>query len=148
MSYSPHTLGIIIGGLLPALMFGISNVLVKASEEHGISIALYVFVVGVATIICSVVLFFIFPGKQISATSGMYAFLAGSAWVVGITGVFVALQRFGTPLGVLVPLYNMNTLVAVLLALWFFAEWKEVHTSSLVLGASLITLGAILVAKA
>ena len=41
----------------------------------------------------------------------------------------------------------MNTLVAVILALIVFSEWKDLHTIKLLSGSALIVAGAILVAN-
>jgi transporter family protein len=56
--------------------------------------------------------------------------------------------KFETPIAKLTPLYNMNTLIVVLLALWIFAEWKEVKVLQLLIGAVLIVMGGVLVARA
>ncbi len=42
----------------------------------------------------------------------------------------------------------MNTLVAVLLALLIFSEWKDLNTVKLIAGSVLIVIGAIFVANA
>jgi hypothetical protein len=41
----------------------------------------------------------------------------------------------------------MNTLISVLLALWVFAEWKQVKVPQLLIGTLLIMAGGIMVAK-
>ena len=43
----------------------------------------------------------------------------------------------------LAPLYNMNTLVVVLLALVVYAEWRDVHLAKLLAGAALVVLGGL-----
>ena len=145
---SSHAIGLLIGGIVPAILFGVSNVLVKASTEKGIGPAMYVLVVGVASVVAGLLLLLFLPNKQISVASASYAFAAGFTWAVAITGVTVALEKYNAPLSELVPLYNMNTLVAVLLALWVFAEWKEVDMVKLLTGTVFIVIGGVLVAKA
>lgn len=61
--------------------------------------------------------------------------------------VAYTLLNFNVPISQLVPLYNMNTLVAVVLALIIFAEWRDLHAIKLLSGSALIVLGAILVAN-
>jgi hypothetical protein len=53
-----------------------------------------------------------------------------------------------TSISQLTPLFNMNTLVVVLLGLWLFKEHRHVRPAPLVIGAALVILGAVLVARA
>lgn len=73
----------------------------------------------------------------------MVGFLGG----IGSVLVSIGIVKYSAPLGKLVPLFNMNTLVTVLLALWLFAEWKEVQVPRLLIGSILIVVGGILVAR-
>lgn len=143
-----QTLGIIIGGLLPGLLFGVSNVLVKLASSKGISLPVYVLVTGAAVMCVGVVLLFIMPERQISFSSGFTAFSGAVLWASGMSCIVFALQRYNASISVLTPLFNMNTLVAVVLGLWLFAEWKTVSMPQLLLGSVMITAGAALVAKA
>jgi hypothetical protein len=62
--------------------------------------------------------------------------------------VAFTLTRYSTPISKLVPLYNMNTLVAVCIGLVAFAEWKDVQVPQLIAGSVLVVLGGTLVANA
>ncbi|MCB9143176.1 MAG: hypothetical protein H6646_12980, partial [Anaerolineales bacterium] len=55
--------------------------------------------------------------------------------------------RFDGQISQLVPLYNMNTLVAVLIGLVVLAEWRTVDPRKLAIAAILIVLGGILAAR-
>ena len=66
-------------------------------------------------------------------------------WGIASGLVAYTLLNFEVPISQLVPLYNMNTLVAVILALIVFSEWKDLHTIKLLSGTALIVTGAILV---
>lgn len=145
-----NLLGILIGGLIPALLFGLFAILTKASTQQELNTSIYIITVGFACIILgllSLPLLSDSPGK-ISPVGVTYAACGGLAWAGGMVLVNVALSRFQAPIALLAPLYNMNTLVAVLLGLWIFAEWRGVSTPTLMLGAFLITLGGIIVSKA
>lgn len=72
----------------------------------------------------------------------------GASWAAGMALVALALTRYGVPLSKLAPLYNMNTLVVVLLALIVFAEAREVAFPRLLLGTLLILAGGVVVARA
>ena len=69
-------------------------------------------------------------------------------WGIASGLVAYSLLHFNVPISQLVPLYNMNTLVAVLLALVVFSEWKDLHTLKLLFGTVLIAIGAVFVANA
>ena len=128
---SPYALGIIIGGLIPALCFGLANLSVKGASQAGIGMGSFVLFVGLGVLLSGAVFFLLIPDKSISLSSGMISVGMGAAWGTGIGIVFYALNRFDIPIGVLTPLFNMNTLVTVLLALWIFAEWKQVRVPQL-----------------
>ena len=71
----------------------------------------------------------------------------GLTWAVAAGLVAFALSKYSTPISKLVPLYNMNTLVAVCIGLVAFAEWKDVHISKLIIGSVLVVIGGTLVAN-
>ncbi len=145
---SPQTTGLIIGGLFAALLYGISNLFTKASTQAGIGIGWYLIIIGIVTAMVGVVFFIIIPEQPLSLRSGAYAGLLGLFWGLGTGCIAIALSQYQMPLGKLVPLFNMNTLISVLLALWLFAEWKQVRVPQLLIGSILIVVGGTLVAKA
>ena len=75
-------------------------------------------------------------------------FNAGIALGLGTGFVALGLLKYRAPLAKLVPLYNMNTLVTVMLALIIFAEWQQTNTVQLLVGAAFIILGGLLVSGA
>ena len=141
-------MGIIVGGLVPGLIFGLSNVVVKMATQKGIALPYYIICTGLAVVCVGVVLLFSLPERQISMTSGAIAFSGGALWAGGMACIVFALQRYGASISVLTPLFNMNTLVAVILGMWIFVEWRTVSVPQLLLGAVLITAGATVVARA
>lgn len=118
---------IIMGGILPALFFGLAGVFTKPSTQAGIGTGLYLVCVGLAAALVGLVLHLLVPDKTISIRSGGFAVLVGLTWAVAAGLVAFALSKYSTPISKLVPLYNMNTLVAVCIGLVAFAEWKDVH---------------------
>ena len=58
------------------------------------------------------------------------------------------MTRYGGKLSQLVPLYNMNTLVAVAIGLVAFGEWQTVSWARVLGAAVLIVAGGILAATA
>jgi transporter family protein len=143
---SQQTLGILIGGLIPALLYGVSNIFVKAGNQAGISTGVYLLVLGITIAVLGA--FFLLFTRDAHATNlGMlYTTGFGITWGLGTACVALAVSKYKAPLATIVPLFNMNTLVAVILALWIFAEWKQVHVTRLLFGSFLIVIGGTLVA--
>ncbi len=145
---SSESLGLLIGGIVPAFAFGLSGVFVKASNQAGIGVGPYLIAAGLAVAFCGVLFLVIFPDRTISLKSGSAAFAMGFLWAIGAGLVAIAVSRLGAPIAKLVPLYNTNTLVAVLLTLWIFAEWKQVQPLKLLAGSALIMVGSVFVSRA
>lgn len=145
---SSHVLGIIIGGLVPAILYGVSGIFSKESTKEGIGLGLYLMITGISIAVVGLGFFVYQSDTTLSLRSAFYASLFGVTWAIGSSLVAIGLTTFGMPLSTLVPLYNMNTLVTVLLALWVFAEWKEVHIAPLLLGSFCIIIGGVLVSRA
>jgi hypothetical protein len=144
---SAHMTGLIIGGVAPAFLFAFANLFIKSSSDLGIGTGPYLLCAGAAILGIGLVISITSSGFAIPLKAGSYAFCAGLTWGAGVALVSIAIAQYKTPMSILVPLFNMNTLVAVLLALWIFAEWKQVHLPRLAIGTVLITVGGILVAK-
>ena len=143
----PETIGLIIGGVVPAFAFGISNVFMKASTKGGISVAPYLLISALALLTVAIILFVFTKGNSVSFQSGAYAFVATFIWGLAIASATIALSSYGVSLSRIVPIFNMNTLISVFLALWVFAEWKQVKVPQLLIGTLLIMAGGIMVAK-
>ena len=141
-----QTIGLLIGGLLPAVFYGISGVFAKPATEAGIGIGLYIMLIGLAVSLTGLLIYGFSPDNTISVRSGIFTVAVGLTWAIGAAGVAVALASYQVPVSRLVPLYNMNTLVAVLLGLVIFSEWRDVQTAKLVGGAVLIAIGGSMVA--
>lgn len=140
---------IIMGGLLPALFFGLSGVFAKPSTQAGIGTGMYLVCIGLAAALVGLVFHLSVPeGRTLSLRSGGFAVLVGLTWAIAAGSVAFTLSSYSTPVSKLVPLYNMNTLVTVAIGLVAFAEWKEVEVSKLIIGSVLVVAGGALVANA
>lgn len=139
---------IIMGGILPALFFGIAGVFAKPSTRAGIGTGLYLVCVGLAVAVIGLVFHLALPDNTISIRSGGFAVLVGLTWGIAAGLVAFTLTKYSTPISKLVPLYNMNTLVAVCIGLIAFAEWKDINASKLIIGSILVVVGGTLVANA
>ena len=142
------TSALLIGGFLPALIYGGSALFQKLSTNLGISISVYLIAVGLGVGIAGLGFYFFDNAASFTVKASGYAGIFGITWGVATGLVAYSLLHFNVPISQLVPLYNMNTLVAVLLALVIFSEWQELSVIKLLLGTVLIVVGAIFVANA
>ncbi|MDO8648919.1 MAG: hypothetical protein Q7R81_03985 [Candidatus Peregrinibacteria bacterium] len=147
MALTPNVLGILIGGVAAAVLYGVSGVFSKASTREGIGIGVFLVIIGGAIALTGIVIAIVWPGRVPNGRATAYAAALGFTWALGTVCVALALVRYQIPLGKLAPLYNMNTLVAVILSLIVFAEWQQVRMAQLLLGAVLIVVGGLLVAR-
>lgn len=138
---------LLLGGFLPAFIYGGSALFQKASTSLGISLSAYLVATGLGVAIVGIVFYIFDHSFSFSLKSGLYACAFGITWGIASGLVAYTLLNFQVPISQLVPLYNMNTLVAVILALIVFSEWKDLHTIKLLSGSALIVAGAILVAN-
>lgn len=145
---SGSSLGIILGGFIPALLFGMAGIFQKASNQAGISLPIYVILSGLGAFFVGLVFFLTKSETVISLKSGFFAIGIGICWALGLALVAIAITTHHAPLSKLVPLYNMNTLVTVLLGLILFSEYKDINVLKLIAGTVFITIGGTLVASA
>ena len=138
---------LLLGGFLPAFIYGGSALFQKASTSLGISLSAYLVATGLGVAIVGIVFYIFDHSFSFSLKSGLYACAFGITWGIASGLVAYTLLNFQVPISQLVPLYNMNTLVAVILALIVFSEWKDLHTIKLLSGSALIVAGAVLVAN-
>lgn len=145
---SPNLIGLIVGGLLPAVFYGISSVFAKTSTNAGMPVGDHLICIGLAICTTGVLFNRILPGAHPSLIAVASSSMQGVFWGLGTGFVVLGLIKYQTPLAKLVPLYNMNTLVTVALALLIFSEWKTTNPVQLLLGAGLIIVGGVFVSGA
>ncbi len=140
--------GLIVGGLLPALFYGISSVFAKSSTNAGMTVGGHLFVIGIAVSMTGVLFNGLLPGNSPSLVAIASSSMQGLFWGLGTGCVVLGLIKYQAPLAKLVPLYNMNTLITSGIALVVFAEWRAVNPLQLLVGAGLIVAGGVLVSGA
>ena len=145
---SPSFWGLIIGGVLPALFYGVSSIFAKSSANAGMAVGGHLVFIGIAISATGILFNVWLPGNIPSLFAVVSSSMQGLFWALGTGCIVLSLLRYQAPLAKLVPLYNMNTLVTVGLALLIFAEWRQVDPLRLMFGAGLIIVGGILVSGA
>jgi uncharacterized membrane protein len=141
-------LALLIGGILPAVFFGVSGVIQKSSAKAAIGTGPYLMVVGLVVLGVGAFITIFQKDWTINRTSGAYTALYAFLWSMGVACVAIALSRYQAQISQLVPLYNMNTLVAVILGLILFGEWKDLNLGRLFAATALTIAGGILAATA
>ena len=140
----------IIYGLIASICFGINIVIYKVGATRGQGLNPYLGCLSVGTGVF--LLFFLAfmiksPKFTLNWTGLTLALIAGAMWALGMLMVALAIAKKGD-VSKLAPLYNTNTLIAVLLGIIFL---KEIPAGSeimkVVLGAVLIVVGAVLVSS-
>ncbi len=135
--------GLLIGGLGASLFFGLAGVLAKTTSGTGIGISGYLFFMGVAYMVVATLTF---TSPNLSLNGALLASMVGACQAIGMALVLYAVVSFGSPMSQLAPLYNTNTLVAVILSLVIFSEWQSVNVTKVMIGSLLIVIGSTLVA--
>jgi hypothetical protein len=143
-----QTVGYLIGGILPALFLGIYSVLQKASTKQGISPGMLMIVMGANIIMVGLAYCILSKEYSISIRSGFMASLTGVVWGIATVSIAIALSKYNIAISKLVPLFNMNTLVAVCLGLLVFSEWENINVLQLIVASILIIIGGVLATNA
>ena len=139
--------GILIGGLLPALLYGVTGVLQKMSARAEGGAGMYLIFLGLGTVIVGAVFHFLLPEPPISTRPAFFALIAGLTFSLGAGLISLALINYGAAISQLTPLYNMNVLVTVVLGLVIFAEYQDLRPFRLLVGTVLLIGGGLLVAS-
>jgi len=139
---------IVIGGILPALLYGVTGILQKMSSEADGGAGMYLVGLGIGTTVVGVVLHLVLSEPPFSLRPVSLALIAGATFSLGAGLVSVALIRYGAAISQLTPVYNTNVLVTVILGLVLFAEYRDLHVARLLAGTLLLVSGAVLVAGA
>ena len=145
-----NTLGIILGGIIPAIFYGLFAITMKAGASYKISTSTYLIIIGLVIAVTGLLVKPLLQETEAPLNYTAIAFSVGSGllWALGTALVNYSIIRFETPLAILTPLYNMNTLVAVLGGLIIFAEWKSVNLIPVTIGTLLVVSGGILLSRA
>lgn len=141
-------LALLIGGFAPAFLFGIAAIFLKIANRDGMGTGPYLMGIG-ATVFVMGALYSVWDRDlALSARSAAFIGMYSVIWSLAMICVAIALKRYNGQIGQLVSIYNMNTLVTVLIGLVVLAEWRSVHPGKLMAAAVLISVGGVLAATA
>ena len=145
---SNQMIGIIIGGVLPAIFLGLFSFFQKFGSREGVTPGAFLVVVGLTITLIGVVITAISRSGGFSVKGSIYTVLSGIFWALSLAGISYALSRYNVPMSKLNPIFNANTLTTVVLSLFLLGEWSEVNLLKVIAGAALVVVGAVVVSQA
>ena len=143
-SYFP----LIVGGLLPAALWGITAVFQKLSATASLGPGRYLMLFGVAIAVSGALYTYVSHETAMSFKGAAYAVVAGLAFSLGTGLLSFALWRFDLPISLISPILSGNVLIPIAIGLLFFGEGSTMNIVQLLLGSTLIVAGVVLVTQA
>ena len=133
-------------GIIAAVCFAVNTIIYKVAQQKGNFspyFGSFLFGLGVLFIVGLFLLFN--PSYNFEFKSNSLALIAGIIWGLGFIAIAIAISQ-KADVSRLAPIYNSNTLLAVLLGIIFLKEIPDVsQIFRIVAGAVLIVIGAVLV---
>lgn len=133
---------LVIGGLVPAICLGLGTVLMRASLGAGASIPLYLAVVGSVVGVIGWLMLLWTGAPTLSLRPILFAATMGATWAIAIACMAYGIGVLKLPVSIIAPLTNSNALVAVIVGVAVFAEWRDLNLYLIALGTMLICAGA------
>ncbi len=145
-----NAVGVVVGGIVPALFLGLGTVLMRSSIAAGASIPTYLAVIGTTIALVgwtSLALTGQSGGLRVPGAVG-WAIAEALTWSTAIACISYGFGTLKLPVAVVAPLTNANALVAVSVGALAFGEWRSLHLPMAVGGTLLICGGTTLVSLA
>jgi drug/metabolite transporter (DMT)-like permease len=142
-------MALLIGGVLPACLWGVAAILQKMSAQHGLGPGPFLTAFG-AMIVASGLAF---SGLQrseagLSWIGVRYALAGGFAYAIAAGLITFALVRFDAPISKLAPILGCNVLITVLLGVFLLGEGASLNVWKAVGGTAIVLIGLALVTSA
>lgn len=136
----------IVYGLIASLFFALNTIIYKAAAQKGNFSPYYgSFMFGLGVVLIFGLFLLFKPSFQFEWKSSSLALIAGIIWGLGFIAVAIAIAQ-KADVARLAPIYNTNTILAVLLGIIFLHEIPDASQMfRVVAGAVLIVAGAVLV---
>lgn len=137
--------GLLIGGVIPAVMLGLGTFLMKQSMRYGMSLSVYLMIVGATVLLCGFAAHLFEIPKSIGTSAVVYAVLMALAWAIATYCMGYGVSTLKLPVSLVAPITNSNALITILLGAIFLAEWRKLNFTKVGLGTLLIVAGATIV---
>jgi transporter family protein len=146
---SNSVLALLIGGVVPACLWGIAAIFQKVSTHHGLAPGPFLAAFGATIMISGGVFAVVQRGATDPSWAGVrYAMAAGFFYAVAAGLISFTLLRFGSPISRLAPVLGCNVLITVLLGAFVLGEAQALNAWRLVGGTLVVLLGLALVTTA
>lgn len=139
---------LIIGGLIPAFLWGITAVFQKLSAGEMLGPGRYLTLFGVTVALVGAFYSYISNETFHFSKGAAYAMAAGLAFSIGAGLLSFALYRYNIPISRVTPILSANVLVPVVVGLLFLDEGATMNVTQLVVGTLFIVGGVTIVASA
>ena len=140
---------LLIGGALPACLWGIAAIFQKLSTQHDLAPGPFLVAFGATIVIVGIVLCFIMRDSTSVSLAGLrFAFMAGLTYAIATGLISFALLRFGIPIAKLAPILGCNVLVTVLIGILWLGEGESLNVWKIVGGTAAVLTGLALVTAA
>ena len=140
-------IGLFIGGLLPAIVWGLGTIFQKLSNKTGLNLSANLFFIAAGVVVSGVIAHFVFADTTFSFKGGVYAFLQGFCLSMGITLFAIGLLKYNIPVAQLSSIASFTTLFTVVFALILLSEYKSINVPKILIGSTVMMIGAIIVSK-
>jgi len=144
---STKMFALLLGGVIPAFLLGFAAIFQKLAGQHQLGTGFFLVITGLTTTLIGGICLAVDQDRSITPSGVGMAFLFGLFWAVSSWMITLSMRKYGASISQLAPLFNMNTLIAVLAGLVLLAEWKSVSPPRILLCAFFIIVGGLLAAK-
>lgn len=136
----------VVYGLIAAFFFAVNTIIYKVAAQKGNFSPYYgSFMFGIGVVLIFGLFLLFKPSFEFEWKSSSLALIAGIIWGLGFLAVAVAIAQ-KADVARLAPIYNINTLLVVIMGIIFLHELPDASQMFRVIaGAVLIVIGAILV---
>jgi len=136
----------IVYGIIASVFFAVNTIVYKIAAQKGNFSPYYgSFMFGLGVVLVFGLFLLFKPSFAFEWKSSSLAVVAGVIWGFGFLAIAVAIAK-GSDVARLAPIYNTNTILAVLLAIIFLKEIPNIsQIYRIISGAVLIVVGVILV---
>jgi uncharacterized membrane protein len=139
---------LVIGGIVPAVLLGLTTVLTRFSMGGGISIPIFLAAVGTTIAVAGGASAFATGQTMTGGRAIWFAIAMGLSWSGAIACISYGFSILKLPISIVAPLTNSNALVAVILGAVLLSEWRTLNLPLAVAGTLCICGGATLVSLA
>lgn len=138
---------VLVGGLLPAFLFGISAIFQKAALQSGVGPGSYMVLDGIIFIMVGLILRAALGEPDFGGRGIPVALIGGLLFALASGAISFALRQWAAPISLIAPITVISSLVTVIAGFAVFREYEGIDALRLLAGAVLVVVGAALVAS-